>query len=216
MSDAFENGDLQSPATHDITLSALLDGEASAFEVRRILDQVDERPELADKWASYSLGRSVLEGEPFRRAPDDFSARVMAAVSDAGDEIAPLRAGGVHGRQEAAGQGRRWVEPVGRLAVAASVAVAVFLGMELSLQGDTAQPAMMATNGQDGQQPADVRIDADAQQRLNDYIQSVAISGNNNRSGVDESIAELESLRQTPQLRPVSDRELLIPEPSRE
>lgn len=210
MSDAFENGDRQSPATPDTTLSALLDGEASAFEVRRVLDQVDECPGLADKWARYSLGRSVLEGEPFRRAPDDFSARVMDAVND---DAAPPRMGGAHGHRAVTRRSRRWIEPVGRLAVAASVAVAVFLGMELSLQGDTTQPAMMADNGQKNGQAADVRIDADAQQRLNDYIQSVAISGNNNRSSADESIVELESLRQTPQLRPVSDRELVAPEP---
>lgn len=213
MSDAFEHGDRQSPATPETTLSALLDGEVSAFEVRRVLEQVDERPELADQWARYSLGRSALEGEPFRRASGGFSARVMDAVSrEAGLERAEAGSGG----QESTGQSRRWVEPLGRVAVAASVAVAVFLGMELSLDGnDGAQPAMMAESQREQAQPADVRIDGDAQQRLNDYIHSVAISGNN-RGSLDEAIVELESLRQTPQLRPVSDRELVMPEVPRE
>lgn len=213
MSDAFEHGDRKSPATPEMTLSALLDGEVSAFEVRRVLEQVDEHPELADRWARYSLGRSVLEGEPFRRASDGFSARVMDAV---GREAGLVRTEETPGQQqELTGRDRRWIEPLGRLAVAASVAVAVFLGMELSLERDTAQPAMMAESQQEQGQPADVRIDADAQQRLNDYIQSVAISGNN-RGGVDEAIMELESLRQTPQLRPVSDRELVAPDSPRE
>ncbi|MEX1196962.1 MAG: sigma-E factor negative regulatory protein [Pseudohongiellaceae bacterium] len=213
MSEAFENGDRQSPVTSETTLSAMLDGEASAFEVRRVLDQVEERPGLADQWARYSLGRSVLEGEPFVRAPDDFSARVMEAVHR---DAVPLHTSGVHGQEAASGPGRRWIEPVGRLAVAASVAVAVFLGMELSLQGEVTRPGMMADSGQGEGQAVNVQIDADAQQRLNDYIQSVAISGDNTRSGVDESIAELENLRQTPQLRPVADRELVVPEPSRD
>lgn len=211
MSDAFEHGDRQSPATPETTLSALLDGEVSAFEVRRVLEQVGERPELADRWARYSLGRSVLEGEPFRRASDGFSARVMDAVSQ---EAGLERAEAGSGEQTSTGQSRRWVEPLGRVAVAASVAVAVFLGMELSLDGnDGAQPALMVESQQE--QPVDMRIDGDAQQRLNDYIQSVAISGNN-RGSVDEAIVELESLRQTPQLRPVSDRELVMPEVPRE
>lgn len=212
MSEAFEHGDRQSPATPETTLSALLDGEVSAFEVRRVLEQVDERPELADRWARYSLGRSVLEGEPFRRASDGFSARVMNAVAE---EAGPARGEETRGHQELPGRDRRWIEPLGRVAVAASVAVAVFLGMELSLEGDRAQPGMMAESRQEQGQPADVQIDADAQQRLNDYIQSVAISGNN-RGSVGEAIAELESLRQTPQLRPVSDRELVVPAPVEE
>lgn len=213
MSDAFENGDGQSSATPEKTLSALLDGDVSAFEVRRVLDQIGERPELADKWARYSLGRSLLEGEPFRRASAGFSARVMDAVDR---EAVPVSARSISGQRKPAGQGRRWLEPVGRAAVAASVAVAVFLGMELSLQGDAAQPAMMADSRQQNGQAEKMQIDADAQQRLNDYIQSVAISGNSNRGSLEESIAELESLRQTPQLRPVSDRELVSPEPSRD
>lgn len=218
MSKAFEYGDQQPPGGPEAALSALLDGEVSEFEVRRLLYQVAENPDLADTWARYSLSRSIREGEPFRRAPRGFSRRVMEAVAD---EKCDDRREGVNPafssiREQKVTSGRRWPHLMGRLAVAASVAVAVFLGMEVALERDATQPALVADGSQEAatarSQERDIEIDADAQQRLNEYIQSVAISGNDSRDSVNNAFAELENLRRTPQLRPVADRELVSPE----
>ncbi len=202
MSEAFEHGEQQSSGAPEAALSALLDGELTEFETRRLLDRVAEQPELAETWSRYSLARTVLEGDPCQLAPDGFSERVAAAI---GHEPLPSR----DTDTTDTGHRRCWVQPLGRVAVAASVAVAVFLGMELSLRSDDTGSGMMA--GHDTSQPETGSIDVEAQRRLNEYIQSVAISGD--RNTVDDAFSELESLRQTPQLRPVSDRELL---PARE
>jgi len=214
VSKAFDYDDRQSPETPEAALSALLDGEASEFEVRRLLEQVKENPGLLEKWQRYSLGRSVLEGEPFRQVSPGFSDRVREAVArsadgqrygSVGDRIAR------HSGNDSCG--RQWARPLGRIAVAASVAVAVFLGMELSLEQGTSRPEMVAggSEGAASGQPRGTRIDidADAQQRLNEYIQSVTISGSESRDSVSNAFEELERLRQTPRLRPVADRELL-------
>ncbi|MGM0631929.1 MAG: sigma-E factor negative regulatory protein [Pseudomonadota bacterium] len=205
MSEAFERGEQQSSGTPEAALSALLDGELSEFEMRRLLDRVAEQPELAETWSRYSLARTVLEGDPCQLASDGFSERVAAAI---GHEPLPGRGTDT----VSTGHARRWVQPLGRVAVAASVAAAVFLGMELSLRSDDAGTSMMAERG--SSQPEATSIDAEAQRRLNEYIQSVAISGD--RNTVDDAFSELESLRRTPQLRPVSDRELLPARESRE
>ena len=141
----------------------------------------------------------------------------MSAIENQPRDAGTMKtAGRAASRQD---PGAHWLYPAGRVAVAASVALAVFLGMQFSLEEEQPSgPAMMADSGASpagngAVAPSDARIDAEAQRRLNEYIRNVAISGGNGRDSVEEALAELESLRSTPGLRPVSDRELLLPEP---
>lgn len=177
-------------------LSALLDGELSEFELRRLLRQVEQQPELLETWQRLSLGRSALQGEPFRRASDDFSERVVKTIS----EQAPLD---VSTRTAGA-----WLQSAGKLAVAASVTAAVFLGMQYTLmeRDDVSGGSEIA----DHQFQAPSQVDADAQQRLNEYIQSVSIPARS-----DSHVLDFNSLLSSPQVRPVSDRELVSPEDRR-
>jgi negative regulator of sigma E activity len=175
-------------------LSALLDGELSDFELRRLLRQVDQRPELLDTWQRLSLGHSALQGEPFRRASDDFSARLHQTIK----EQAPLET-----RPRFA-----WLQPAGKLAVAASVTVAAFLGMQFVLIDS--RDLMGGAEVADSHFRAPAEVDTDAQRRLNEYIQSVSIPARS-----DSQVLDFNILLHSPQVRPVSDRELVLPEEQR-
>ena len=45
------------------SLSAVMDGEADEFEIRRVLNEAADDPELRGVWERYHLVRSVMRGE---------------------------------------------------------------------------------------------------------------------------------------------------------
>jgi sigma-E factor negative regulatory protein RseA len=103
------------------SLSAVMDNQANELELRRVLMASDE-PELRATWSRYHVARAVMHKElldPFL----DIASAVSAAIAD---DAAPV-----------AQQLRRnlW-RTVGRLAVAASVTVAVLAGVRLYNQDD--------------------------------------------------------------------------------
>jgi sigma-E factor negative regulatory protein RseA len=123
------------------TLSALVDGEASDFEARRLLSTLAEQPALAEKWRRYHLTRSALKGERDTTIAD-ISAGVMAQIASAAAEPAatadvqdaPLRR---------TGAGSYW-KPLISMATAASVTAAVILGV----QGFNGEPANSVASSQ--------------------------------------------------------------------
>ncbi len=97
------------------TLSAVMDNEADKLELRRVLAACGEDAELRSTWSRYQLARSVMHREP--TLPKlDIAAAVSAALAD---EAAPPKA-----------EKGPW-RMVGRLAVAASVTLAVLAGVRL-------------------------------------------------------------------------------------
>ena len=219
-------------------LSALMDGELSAFEYRRLIKELERHPEWLEQWEQFHLIRDGLRAEPWaepmpatQRADGlSLSERIAAEVAVAVPESA------VNG-QTLAGDGQTsalstsglsWRQMTARVAVAATVALAVFAGMQnmLAIDGASSPATMMSSReqlnagdlrdisrsspDQMNQNIADVSsmVDQDAQQRLNDYIRSVSIPS---RSA--EQTAPFNILRESPLLRPVSDRELI---PTRE
>lgn len=97
------------------TLSAVMDNEADELELRRVLAACGEDAELRSTWSRYQLARSVMHREP--TLPKlDIAAAVSAALAD---EAAPPKA-----------EKGPW-RMVGRLAVAASVTLAVLAGVRL-------------------------------------------------------------------------------------
>lgn len=181
------------------SLSALLDGEISELELHRLLREARDNPQLLESWERYNLARSVLRGEPLRRAGPSLSRRVAEQVEN---EPSPGRGTAAPARL------RGWFAPAGRLAVAASVTLAVFLGMQTLFPGGPDAPGPASGNRQAS---SDTAVDPEAQQRLNEYIQSVSIP-HPDEQGTREDLANINTLLESTRLRPVSDRELLRPE----
>lgn len=113
-------------------LSALMDGEASELEVRRVLGNLEQDQALCQKWARYQLTSSILKGETQGRAMHwrsvDLSARVAQAL-----EVEPvLNVASTAGKRA----GAAWLRPLANVAVAASVSAVVILGWQ-GYQGRT-------------------------------------------------------------------------------
>jgi len=120
----------QEQAFTDEALSALADGEASELELRRLLKASESDPGLDARWERYQLMGSALRQDLQLGAPQGFAGRVSQAVQD---EPSSVRS--------------NWLQSLGRVAVAASVAGALVLGVQQYPQwsGGSA-PAEMAGN----------------------------------------------------------------------
>ncbi|MCU1715924.1 sigma-E factor negative regulatory protein [Pseudomonas sp. 5P_3.1_Bac2] len=105
------------------SLSAVMDNQADELELRRVL-AASEDPELRATWARYQTARAAMRKETLYPS-FDISAAVSAAIAD---EPAPA--------VQAVKSGH-W-RLVSRLAVAASVTVAVLAGVRMYNQNDIA------------------------------------------------------------------------------
>jgi len=108
------------------TLSALIDGEASEIEVHRLLRQLAADDSLRPSWINYLQVRAVVRGEKVIDTGRhlDLYRRISAAIVDEEDyALAPA---------DPSIPMRRFYKPAAALAVAASLVVAVFVGMNLA------------------------------------------------------------------------------------
>ena len=103
------------------SLSAVMDNEAGELELRRVLSASDA-PEVRSTWSRYQLARAAMHKELLEPRLD-IAAAVSAALQDEAAPVAPKRALGP------------W-RTLGRLAVAASVTVAVLAGVRLYNQDE--------------------------------------------------------------------------------
>ena len=125
-------------------LSAVVDGEADEFELRRVLDELPKDPALRSSWERYHLIGAAIRREP-TVARTRMRERIWAEI--AGDPIeaaSPEIAPGAAERPEKRARLGRWTS----LAVAASVALAVVIGVS-NLVGtpDEPQPAIAGVAG---------------------------------------------------------------------
>lgn len=97
------------------SLSALADGEATPLEMHRLLKASGEQAELDARWSRYHIAGAVIRRDLSAVAPAGFAAGISAALDE---EAAPKA------------QNRHWWQHAGRVAVAASVAGAVLLGVQ--------------------------------------------------------------------------------------
>ncbi len=112
------------------SLSALMDGEITALELRRLLKLDEEQfSELRERWLSYQIASSSLKNDMPAIAYQDISGQISAAIVDE-----PVH----RGKKQTSG--RLWAG-VGRFAIAASVAGAVVLGVPFSPDNVTQQVA---------------------------------------------------------------------------
>lgn len=112
------------------SLSALMDNEASELELQRLLKALDADPELRATWSRYQISSAGLKGKLPVMASSDFAARVSAAI-DAEETYSPVAVAmpdAVGGNVVA--MPMRWWQQIGRVAVAASVAGALVVGVQ--------------------------------------------------------------------------------------
>jgi len=119
-------------------LSAMLDNEADELELRRIVKEAGQDPELAAAWERMSLVQAVLHDENLARNAgiEPRGNRLSEAVQAAIAAETP-----VAGRLPGVGQ---WGAAVAKLSIAASVALAFFLGMQVSLNDQPLAPVAPA------------------------------------------------------------------------
>ncbi|MFO7706518.1 MAG: sigma-E factor negative regulatory protein [Halopseudomonas sp.] len=114
------------------SLSALMDDEADELETRRVLQSSESDSTLRSTWERYQLARAIMHKEPWQPKVD-LSAGIAAMIAD---EPAP---------EMAEPKAPRVWQNLSRLAVAASVTVAVLVGVNMFNQDDAASdPAMLA------------------------------------------------------------------------
>lgn len=115
-------------------LSALVDGEASELELRRILKDLEVNDELAASWSRYHTVRAVLRKEPCSEWSQlDISARIMDAIEDE-----PALSQPAAPKKKAS-----WLATwIGQSAIAAGVAAAVVMAWQPWQQIEA--PAQMA------------------------------------------------------------------------
>jgi sigma-E factor negative regulatory protein RseA len=153
-------------------LSALMDGEADELELRRVLREVPEKPELAAAWKRYHAVRASLQQEMHLNPRVDLlqgvQARLAAEATHQGSLSGLLRS--------------RIVRYVGQGAIAASVAAAALMGvsvLEVADRGNTDTSALVADastapvlNGEfnASEQTRTVSLDAEAYSRLQQAV----------------------------------------------
>ena len=94
-------------------LSALKDGEAGEFELRRLLRDIDSEPELKEEWDRFQIIGSVMRGE-FDGVGTDISSKVRESIG----QEKPARAEGF------------WKKPLQQFAVAASMAAITLVAVQ--------------------------------------------------------------------------------------
>lgn len=177
----------------DESLSALMDNEADDLELRRLLKELPENPSLLAKWGRFHEARSVLHNEEMQPVSPAASSRILDAIA-----AEPAYAGkGVMTLDAVRGSGRsRWWESAGRMAVAASVALVAFIGLQSALLDPVPQQSLAERSIDAGLEAVvsdnvanlgqSSGFDAQAQQRLDDYIRSVSIQYREEVAGVPQ------------------------------
>ncbi len=137
-------------------LSALLDGECTPGEIKRLLDELEQAPALQQRWTRMCLVREAADSTKVRQPAMDFCAGVMAAIEreQAAVPAAPLPAKVValQPRRPAVAAVRRsrW-QPLAGLAAAASIAAIASVGGYRLLNQPVGGSGTVASVGQ----PAD-------------------------------------------------------------
>ena len=132
------------------SLSALMDGEADELEIRRLLNQTQQSPELLEAWQRYQLIGSLMRKEPAFTV--DLSKGIRQALDgEPMDEVVVPHA------VKAAGSWR-WLAASG--AVAASVMLAVLVGVQQwqTTQMPAQEHGLVASSSEAPVAPADQQV----------------------------------------------------------
>ena len=114
------------------SLSALIDGEATELELRRVLERLGEGSELRETAINYQRIGAAIRHEPSAFANIDLSSSIRAAIADEFPPELEESAGDEKSSGQKANSGKKagWIANLTRFAVAASVAVAAVVGVQ--------------------------------------------------------------------------------------
>jgi negative regulator of sigma E activity len=132
-------------------LSALLDGECTPGEVKRLLAQLEDAPALQQHWTRMCLVREASESTRVRKASVDFCAGVMAAIERdlVAAPVQPQKVVPLSSRRPAVAapvRVSRW-QPFAGLAAAASIAAIATVGGYRLVSQPVGAPAAVASAG---------------------------------------------------------------------
>lgn len=132
------------PQTLAESISALMDNQASELELQRILKASEQDAEVKATWSRYQIASSFLRGEQVRgeQAPvigSDFAARISAAI-DAEEVLVVQPAPAAKKAQQG------WFYQLGRVALVASVAGGMVLGVNQFNGADQAASQIASSN----------------------------------------------------------------------
>lgn len=170
------------------SLSALMDNEATELELRRVLRQAKDEPDLLDQWQRYHLVRDVMHQQVGAPAPHSLLAGIREAISE--EPLAPHEAGREESRVPRMLLG--FSRALGQGAIAASVALVVLFTAHTLNQSPGAQSpaqggASTALAGDPaGQEADDGSAELTALSASNDFVET-PFNRNVSFQGDDES-----------------------------
>ncbi len=134
------------------SLSALMDDEAGALEIRRLVKAMPSNDEYAATWRRFHAVRASLKQDLHQRPAVDLLPGIRAALATEQEALA-VPTGSIAGRS-VGGRVLRWG---GQLAIAASVAAAVLVGYPVlngKSAGEAAAPAVATAPADASTMPA--------------------------------------------------------------
>lgn len=131
------------------SLSALMDNQASELELQRLLKAVEAESELKSTWSRYQIASAGLRKDLPVMASRDFAARISAAIDAEETYSLQPHVARTDPKQSTSdnviAMPSRWWQQAGRVAVAASVAGALIVGVQ-QYQTVVPQTAEVAAN----------------------------------------------------------------------
>lgn len=134
------------------SLSALMDDEAEALEIRRLVKAMPATDEYTSVWRRYHAVRASLRHDVHQRPAVDLLPGIRAAL--AAEQAASVTPSGSIASRHLGARMLRWS---GQFAIAASVAAAVLVGypaLNGTSSGEAAVPAVATTPVDTGTMPA--------------------------------------------------------------
>lgn len=123
--------------------SALVDGEMSEFGLRKVLSELDDKPEMIDKWERYHLARGVFRQETL--FCDDLNARVGKVLADEPPLMMPAA---TQKTEKPLGMLRdKFYKPLSTVALVTFVSVASVTAWQSLSSNNSAGDSLIAVNG---------------------------------------------------------------------
>lgn len=185
--------DYNQSKSFDESLSALMDNEADDLELRRLLKELPESPVLLRTWGRFHEAQSLLHNEEMQSLSCSACNKILDAIA-----AEPAYSGKAAMPSSATRHliKSQWWESAGRMAIAASVALVAFIGLQSVLLDPVPQRSLAdqsADSASESVVTGDIAtldpssgFDAQAQQRLDEYIRSVSIQYREEAAGVPQ------------------------------